>query len=72
MRRLARRALSLRQSLLLIGGDVVNSKVASLNGYLANMLEFTSEPADIVENLYLRTLLPPAYGRGEGVTGRRS
>ena len=31
--------LSLRQSLLLIGGDVIESKVASLNGYLANAPE---------------------------------
>src|SRR5262249_56962279 len=31
-------ALSLRQSLLLIGGDVIESKVLNLNGYLANLL----------------------------------
>ena len=32
-------ALSLRQALLLIGGDVIESKVGSLNGYLASALE---------------------------------
>jgi hypothetical protein len=51
--------LSLRQSLLLIGGDVIESKIASLNGYLANLLEFTTEPDAIVENLYLRTVCRP-------------
>lgn len=61
--------LSLRQSLLLIGGDTVNAKVASLNGYLANLLQITTEPADIVENLYLRTLcrLPSAEERSHWV-----
>ena len=52
--------LSLRQSLLLIGGDVIESKVASLNGYLANLLELDPEPDEIVENLYLRDRLPAA------------
>jgi hypothetical protein len=51
--------LSLRQALLLIGGDVIESKVASLNGYLAGLLEFTSDPVDIVESLYLRALCRP-------------
>jgi hypothetical protein len=53
-------ALSLRQSLLLIGGDVIESKVTHLNGYLHNMLELKPEPEEIVENLYLRTLCRPA------------
>jgi hypothetical protein len=48
--------LSLRQSLLLIGGDVIESKVLNLNGYLANLLALQPEPPEIVENLYLRTL----------------
>jgi hypothetical protein len=51
--------LSLRQSLLLIGGDVIESKVASLNGYLANLLELGPEPDEIVANLFLRTLCRP-------------
>lgn len=49
-------SLSLRQALLLIGGDVIDSKVASLDGYLDNSLEFGIKPADLVENLYLRTV----------------
>jgi hypothetical protein len=52
--------LSLRQSLLLIGGDVIESKVSHLNGYLHNMLELKPEPEEVVENLYLRTLCRPA------------
>ena len=48
--------LSLRQSLLLIGGDVIESKVNSLNGYLANLLELNPEPDEIVENLYMRVI----------------
>jgi hypothetical protein len=51
--------LSLRQSLLLIGGDVIESKVLDLNGYLANLLALSPEPDEIVENLYLRTLCRP-------------
>ena len=52
-------SLSLRQSLLLIGGDVIEGKVANLNGYLANLLDLNPEPEEIVENLYLRTLCRP-------------
>ena len=48
--------LSLRQSLLLIGGDVIESKVTSLNGYLANLLTLNPEPDEIVDNLYLRVV----------------
>jgi len=51
--------LSLRQSLLLIGGDVIESKVVSLDGYLANLLELNPEPDEIVENLYLRVVCRP-------------
>jgi hypothetical protein len=53
-------ALSLRQLLLVIGGDVIESKVSNLNGYLANLLALNPEPDEIVENLYLRTLCRPA------------
>jgi hypothetical protein len=49
-------ALSLRQSLLLLGGDVVDSKVSSLNGYLAGYLALNPTPDELVENLYLRTV----------------
>ncbi len=52
-------SLSLRQALLLVGGDVVESKVSSLTGYLSNLLELTKDPREIVENLYLRTLCRP-------------
>jgi hypothetical protein len=52
-------ALSLRQALLLVGGDVVESKVSHLNGYLAGMLDLTKDPAEIVENLYMRTVCRP-------------
>jgi hypothetical protein len=48
--------LSLRQSLLLIGGDVIESKVSSLNGYLTGLLELSPAPDEVVENLYLRVL----------------
>jgi hypothetical protein len=51
--------LSLRQSLLLIGGDVIESKVESLNGYLANLLELNPEPEEVVENLYMRVVCRP-------------
>lgn len=51
--------LSLRQSLLLIGGDVIESKVSSLNGYLANLLELNPEPDEVVDNLYMRVLCRP-------------
>jgi hypothetical protein len=51
--------LSLRQALLLIGGDVIESKVGSLNGYLANLLELNPEADEAVENLYMRVLCRP-------------
>jgi hypothetical protein len=49
-------SLSLRQALLLIGGDVLESKVANPRGYLAETLSLNPEPDELVENLYLRTL----------------
>jgi hypothetical protein len=52
-------ALSLRQALLLIGGDVVEGKVSSLNGYLASALKLDLEPEELVENLYFRTVCRP-------------
>ncbi|WP_435006179.1 DUF1549 and DUF1553 domain-containing protein [Tundrisphaera lichenicola] len=52
-------ALSLRQSLLLIGGDVIEGKVTNPRGYLANLLELSPAPDEIVENLYLRALCRP-------------
>ena len=52
-------ALSLRQALLLVGGDVVESKVSHLNGYLAGLLELVKDPAEIVDNLYMRTVCRP-------------
>jgi Protein of unknown function (DUF1553)/Protein of unknown function (DUF1549) len=52
-------ALSLRQALLLIGGDVIESRVASLNGYLASALKLELEPEELVENLYFRTVCRP-------------
>ncbi|HEX8202286.1 MAG TPA: DUF1549 and DUF1553 domain-containing protein, partial [Isosphaeraceae bacterium] len=52
-------ALSLRQALLVIGGDVVERKVTHLNGYLTNLLALAPEPPEVVENLYYRTLCRP-------------
>ena len=52
-------ALSLRQSLLVIGGDVIEKKVSAPRGYLANMLELGLGPDEVVENLYLRALCRP-------------
>ena len=52
-------ALSLRQALLLIGGEVIESKVASLNGYLSSALKLELEPEELVENLYFRTVCRP-------------
>jgi Protein of unknown function (DUF1553) len=51
--------LSLKQALLLIGGDVIENKVGSLNGYLASALKLELEPEELIENLYLRTLCRP-------------
>jgi hypothetical protein len=52
-------ALSLRQALLLMGGDVIESRVSSLNGYLASALKLDLEPEELVENLYFRTICRP-------------
>ena len=51
--------LSLRQALLLIGGDVIEGKVSNLNGYLASALKLELEPEELVENLYYRTVCRP-------------
>ncbi len=54
-------SLSLRQSLLLIGGDAVDGKVSSLNGYLSNLLSEPTPPdaEDLVALLYMKTLCRP-------------
>ena len=52
-------SLSLRQSLLVIGGNVVESKVSSHRGYLSSLLELSPAPDEVVENLYLRALCRP-------------
>ena len=64
-------ALSLRQALLLIGGDVIESKVASLNGYLSSALKLELEPEELVENLYFRTVCRPPTPKSRR-TGRPS
>lgn len=51
--------LSLGQALLLVGGDVVESKVTSLNGYLASAIKLDPTPEELVENLYYRTVCRP-------------
>jgi hypothetical protein len=51
--------LTLRQSLLLIGGEVIDSKVTSLSGYLASALQLELQPEELVENLYYRTVCRP-------------
>jgi hypothetical protein len=38
---------------------VIESKVESLNGYLANLLELNPEADEIVENLYMRVVCRP-------------
>ena len=64
-------ALTLRQALLLIGGDVIESKVSSLNGYLASALKLELEPEELVENLYFRTVCRAAHGgRAFALVGR--
>lgn len=52
-------SLSLRQALLVIGGTVIEDKVAAINGYIAEALELQPTPAELVENLYFRTLCRP-------------
>jgi hypothetical protein len=51
--------LTLRQALLLIGGDVIESKINSLDGYLSSALKLELEPEELVENLYFRTVCRP-------------
>lgn len=48
--------LSLRQALLLVGGTAIDDRITQFNGYLSGLLEFEPTAAEIVENLYLRTL----------------
>ena len=52
-------ALSLRQSLLVIGGSVIEEKISAPRGYLANLMELGPAPDEIVENLYLKTICRP-------------
>ena len=54
-----------------IGGDVIESKVGSLNGYLASALKLELEPEELIENLYLRTSAA-AHARGTHRAGRPS
>lgn len=48
--------LSLRQALLLIGGNELDNRIGRFDGYLSGLLQFDPMPGEIVENLYLRTL----------------
>lgn len=54
-------SLSLRQSLLLIGGDAVDGRVTNLGGYLSNLLGEPTPPeaGDLVALLYMKTLCRP-------------
>jgi hypothetical protein len=52
-------SISLKSTLLLVGGDAVEGKVTHLNGYLSDLLDLDPEPGDVVENLYLRSLARP-------------
>ncbi len=52
-------ALSLRQSLLVIGGNVIEGKVSSQRGYLSSLLELNPAPDEVVENLYFKALCRP-------------
>ena len=38
---------------------MIESKVSSLNGYLASALKLELEPEELVENLYFRTVCRP-------------
>jgi hypothetical protein len=51
--------VTLRQALLLIGGDAIDGKVGHLNGYLAHALELDPEPDELVTFLYVRALARP-------------
>ncbi len=51
--------LTLRQALLLIGGDLIDSKLTSLNGYLTGVLKLELEPEELVEHLYFRSVCRP-------------
>ena len=56
-------AQTLNQALHLISGDTVHQKVSHKEGFLAKVLESGRTPADVLEELYLRTL--SRYPRGE-------
>lgn len=49
-------SLSLRQSLMWIGSDTVDSRVGAVSGYLRQLMELSPDSAEVIENLYLRTL----------------
>ncbi len=51
--------LSLKQSLLLISGDTIETKVTHLSGYLASALKLELDPEELIESLYLRTVCRP-------------
>ena len=51
--------LTLRQALLLIGGDAIENKVTSLNGYLTSVIKLELEPEELIEHLYYRTVCRP-------------
>ena len=51
--------LGINAALINLSGDVIESKVSSLNGYLANLLELSPAADEVVENLYMRVLCRP-------------
>lgn len=51
--------MSLKQALLVIGGDTIEAKVTHLSGYLASALALELTPEELIENLYLRTVCRP-------------
>lgn len=52
-------AVSLRQALLLIGGDAIDGKVTHPNGYLSRLMELSPSAEEIVDFLYMRALCRP-------------
>ena len=51
---------------------MIESKVSSLNGYLASALKLELEPEELVENLYFRTVCRPPDAPKSFRTGRPS
>ena len=47
---------TLNQALHLISGDTIHNKIADRNGILTKMLEAGRMPAEVVEEMYLRTV----------------